>query len=398
MSRRGPLPARARARTALAAALALAALAPAAAAEQRLDWCAPIAVRPDQTWDGWKTCNPAWTRREIATDADYVYLSAEGIVASPKREPHPMTCWGPATWEKMREFVDEVNAMRPEGRRPLRWLASMRFDLVFDTFAAQPGFRPEFVVRTSTPFGQVKDFFRREGKGCPGGGCTWSDAWVGKGECAGQCLKDYLDAAGGPGTHERVVYYVNTREHPVYWPSAALARLDLPAYRQWMLGEARSAISLGGATHVVLNHKLFQWHPGMKGRGHWLGGADAPDVAKLRATGDAFSAPPDGYGYAQYVAGWHALAREMDAAAVPFAVHLGRSMFTQPRLYDDPATPDVDEAARVREVGEKWADLVLLEIEGNRAGGEAVAQGLRAKGREVLVVDQGCGARKPGGR
>jgi hypothetical protein len=373
---------------------AIGAAAPAAGVE--LDWCAPVVIRPDQKFDNAKDCHWVWSKQEIAEQTDVVYMSGETAVGTPKRPPHPMTCWGDTTFENMARYIDEVNALRPADKPPIQWVAMVRFDIVFDTFAAQPGFTDEFLAKTNRPWSTLLDFFRKDRSGaCPPEGCTWRDAWGGRADCNGQCLRDYIDGAGGPGAAERAVYYLNLWDHPIYWPSAALARQDNAKFRTWIIAEHAKAISMGHATMIDLNNKFWQWLPSNAGGGGVeVGGPKARDVAALRKTEAGWTGTPIGYGYPEYVKGWAALASELKAANVPFSVIVGRALFTQPKLYDDPSTADVDEAKLIRDVAEQKAKLVLLATDGDRAGAAGVAARLRSLGRTVLVIDQNCGLAK----
>lgn len=383
-------------RRSIAARLAaiLGILARAATAEQ-LDWCAPIVVRPDQRMEP-SSCRFTWPQEAIAAHADLVLMSGEGVGSETLHAPHTMTCWGPATWKQMGQFVDQVNAKRPPTRPPIRWIAFIRTDLVYDTQAALPGFSPSFLVGAKEDQAHLLRFLRDDTSGaCPADGCRWSDAWGGTAPCDGTCIRDYVIKAGG--SPDRVAYYINVRDHPTYWPSAALARLDDPAYRKWLVPQVKRAITDGHATYVDLNHKLWQFHPRLRGAGHEVGSAGIPDVAALRREG-GWSSAPIGYGYPQYVAGWHDLAGDLAAAGVPFSVTLGRGLWDRAAYFDDPTTPDVDESALLREVAEKRASHVFLEIDGDRGGAERVANRLRAMGRSVTVTDSSCGYHDPPAR
>ena len=138
---------------------------PASAAGPELDWCAPVVIRPDQKFDRYPDCNWVWSKEEIATKAEAVYMSGETAVANPLRPPHPMTCWGDTTYENMAAYIDSVNALRPRGKPPIRWVAMVRFDLVPDTLAAQPGFSDSFLVKTRQPWSHVIDFFEKDRSG-----------------------------------------------------------------------------------------------------------------------------------------------------------------------------------------------------------------------------------------
>jgi len=121
----------------------------------------------------------------------------------------------------------------------------------------------------------------------------------------------------------------------------------------------------------------------------------APDAAALRAVGDdtLWTAPPRDYDGAAYLAGWLALARELRAAGVPYAV--------QPPAWPTTLAPlgapgDAQTAAAMREAL-RGARLVLLDRGdfGDRAGLLAFAAELEAAGVEVVWVDTRCGFKRP---
>jgi hypothetical protein len=122
-----------------------------------------------------------------------------------------------------------------------------------------------------------------------------------------------------------------------------------------------------------------------------------PDVAALNALGDTyFSAPPAGYGYPEYVEGWAALAADLRAAGVPYAVNLNAGVWGT--FYDDPATPDRDEARAIQQAA-LGASLVLLVPPAPNAAalGEAAERQLRAAGARVVTYQPACGFGAPGG-
>jgi len=102
-----------------------------------------------------------------------------------------------------------------------------------------------------------------------------------------------------------------------FWPTAAIADLRNPAYRAWRVALARRSIKIGGYDAVLLNEKFHMYR-----EPYWIGSERAPDVAALREAGDdtLWSAPPNGYGHAEYLEGWLALARDLRAAGVPYAL------------------------------------------------------------------------------
>lgn len=362
-----------------------------------LDWCAPIVVRPTERIEEPKTCRWIWSKDEIAREAEIVYVGGEGMVSDPAARPHPMTCFGDATYANVAAYVKEVEALRPAGRPPLRWILYVRTDLVMDTAIGLPGFRTSFLVRTATPWRRVPDFFEKDKSGaCPPAGCRWSESWGGHRPCDGSCLRERIEKAGPPGISEQVVYYLNLRSHPTYWPSAALVRLDDPEYRRWLVPELQRAHASTGVSYLELNHKLWQWHPKQREGGLALRAPRNPDVAGLRKGGGAWSAEPVGYGYPQYVAGWHALASELAAAGVPFSVSLGRALWDSPKSYDDPSTPRVDEAALLRAVAEQLANHVVVDAQGDRRGADRIAARLRGMGRNARAIDTNCGYAKKG--
>jgi hypothetical protein len=265
-----------------------------------------------------------------------------------------------------------------------------RFDLVPRSFAALPGFDAGFLAETQRPWQQVLDFFQRDHtRSCFGAGCRWSDANFGNdAEEKGTRLRDLIDASGGEGAYQRKVYYVirGAPGQQLFFPVAALADLRNPAYRSWRVAEAKRALAVGGYTAIHLNQKLFQY---ASPQGHWIGGGVA-DVEQINRKGETpWTAPPSGYGYPQYVAGWSALARELRAAGVHYAVDLqGPELFERG---DDPATP-AHEGAMIREVARN-ARLVLLDryAATKEATLRAAIADLETHGARVVRIQSDCG-------
>jgi hypothetical protein len=181
-----------------------------------------------------------------------------------------------------------------------------------------------------------------------------------------------------------VVYYLSDAGPDVrrFWPSAAVADLRNPAYRAWRVAEARRVIATGRFDAVLLNDKFDQYR--FEG-GHWIGGA-ARDVEALNRIGSTlWSAPPDGYGYAEYVSGWVALGRDLRRAGVPYAVWTSAAAWHS-RWYDAPETPRVDEQQQILETlrGSRLA-LVGGPVSASRA--RELDEELRASGSRLVLMD-----------
>ena len=119
-------------RAAARAALALAALltAGAAGAAEQLDWCAPIAVRPDQRFYTTRPpCEPWWPDDEIARRADVVlagFLRPSDSVVP----PDPSTCFGPKSMESSRTYNDRLHALAASYGRSVTIVYQSRLDLI----------------------------------------------------------------------------------------------------------------------------------------------------------------------------------------------------------------------------------------------------------------------------
>jgi hypothetical protein len=164
------------------------------------------------------------------------------------------------------------------------------------------------------------------------------------------------------------------------------------------VARARRDLTLAGYDFVELNQKFHQYlPPSSRPRAHWVGSEAAPDVTALNALRDTlWSGSPVGYGYPEYVRGWHALAGELREAGVPYLVELSLAPW-RGRRYDDPRSA-ADEGALIREVA-RGARVVLLDWPlRRRAEGdfEPVRAELEEAGARVVSVDTSCG--RPGAR
>jgi hypothetical protein len=381
-----------------AIALALLAALPAPAADEpRFDWCAPVVISPDsRTRANGDRCEAPWSEEAIGRGgARVVQVGGFRDVALPNATaPGGSRCQGPETHRDNARYVARLRAQRAAaGGPPLRIVHATRFDLVADSQAAEPGFRAEFLVPTRRPWSEVLAFFAADRSSrCGVGGCRFTMAYGGwEDRNRGAWLSDSIDRAGGAGRHESVVYYL-VRANQVkdrYWPTAALADLRDPAYRAWRVAQAKRALEVGGYDAIAYGHKFHQYR-----EEHWIGGREVPDVAALRRKGDDtfWTAKPVGYGYPEYVQGWVALARDLRAAGVPYAMTtLSTWPWIGPNL-DDPSTPAVNEMELIHEVV-RGARIVLLERTAVRdqPALEAFAASVAAAGAEVVRIDTRCG-------
>ncbi len=121
--------------------------------------------------------------------------------------------------------------------------------------------------------------------------------------------------------------------------------------------------------------------------GHWIASRRIPDVETLDRERDTlWSAPPDNYGFAEYVQGWAALARDLSRAAVPYAVHLSPWALLPPH-HDLASTPDQDEGALINQAvyGAKLA--LLASARGALPQRlESAAEALRSAGVRVVIA------------
>lgn len=363
----------------------------AASCQAPSDWCSPIIVRPDQRFVEGSNCVPIWSEYQIATSGEVVLLGDFTDVAQPVIPAPGRTCDPSPSHAHNAGYIARLRMARAlAGRPPLTIVHMSRFELVPAVLAATPGFHASHLLTTQTPWSSVTGFFRLDtSPDCLPDGCEWSDSWGGRGSNdPGHRIRDYIDADAGFGNYQTRVYYLaRPSTEPVYWPTAVIADLRNPDYRAWRVAEARRAIAAGGYDMVDLSQKLQQFRTGDR----WIGGYLAYDVTALNAMHDTFwSARPDGYSYAQYVSGWHALALELHAAGVPFAVSLPHQIWTGSK-YDDSSTPSVDEAALLRDAAE-WAALVMVDVSTTYtdASWQALAQDIGSRGARVVRFDQSC--------
>lgn len=365
--------------------------------DQSFDFCSKIAVRPDSRFEkGHSGCTPIWSDDAIAAGADAVMIGSHNDVDRVGAVEHPApSCGYPETHRDAARYVARLRALRAKrGGPPLRVIHMHRFDLVPDTLAAEPGFRASFLLQTDRPFREVTDFLAKDpSPRCGPEGCRWSDAyggWEDRGR--GTWLRDWILKAGG--RPESVVYYmvrpVQVEQH--YWPLAAIADLRNPAYRAWRAALAKRALEVGGYDAIELNHKFHQFH-----EPYWLDSPKVPTPAALRALDDdtVWTAPPRDYGFAAYAAGWSAMAADLRAAGVPYAVEVPTWPWLS-QLADDPSTPNVDESKLLREAI-RGARYVILErwARADVQGLDAFAAELERGGSEVMWRDMRCGFKTP---
>jgi hypothetical protein len=387
--------------------LAAGAIRAAASAEPRsaLDWCAPVVVNPLRRWSDSNTCSQPYGLEEIAAGADVVLFEgaelAEGDQAA--AEPGADPCGVDPTLASHARYLRELRARASvRGRSPLAVLQT-RFDLVGPKLAARPGFEAGFLLRTGRPWPEVVRFFAEDrSPDCAPDGCRLVDPDPSSPNGDPHRLAPllaHIEATGGPSASRGVVYYLerSTAGKREYRVTNALADLGNPAYRAWRVAEARRVTELGDYDAVMLNQKLHQYRRFPRsGSGHWIASPAALDVTALNRLADTlWTAPPRGYGYADYVAGWRALAADLRRGGVPYAVTLSLAPWRGER-YDDPSTP-ADESAWIREVA-RGARLVLLDAPVARRGRDfAAAQAeLEAAGARVVPVDSSCS--RPGAR
>jgi hypothetical protein len=375
---------------------AVAAATPAAAAPappaRSFDWCSEVVVRPDmrrsQAPGG---CQVVWPDEEAALAAVVLIGSASDV---PEEEDGGRTvrCAIPRTHRDRGRYLARLRELRAKAgiRRPLRAIDMHRFDLVANSLAGEPGFRADFLATTDRPWREVLDFFARDrSPACGAEGCRFSFAMGGREDRGDETLRDRIDASGGAKRHETAVYYLAraNRDTRLFWPTAAVADLRNRDYRAWRVAQAKRALELGGYDAIALNEKFHQHQ-----QPHWIGSAAAPTPAALRESRDTlWTAAAPGYGYPEYVEAWSALARELRAAQIPYAITALANWRWLHRGADDPATPR-DEARMIREVLE-GARIVLVDRRdrGDPAGRDAWAARLEAAGAEVVWVDQSCG-------
>jgi hypothetical protein len=377
-------------------------------AEEQLDWCAPVVVRPDQRLYTSNPCEPWWPDDEIARRADVVldgFLRPSNSALAPK----PSTCWGPQTMESSGAYHQRLRAAAAGYGRSLRFVYFSRLDLVDIHTAASPGLDADWLLDAATDWRSATDFFQRDTTPPCACGCEWSDAHGSSnvGDPPGQRLRDWIAAVSTPDTYQSKVQYT-TRPSTggslagaprLFFAASAVADQRDAAYRAWRIEHMRDAIEIGDYDYIDLNHKFHQYLPNWPGR--WWGAELAPDVAAYLAYDDTmWSAPAANYGYAEYLAGWAAFADDLDLAGIPFSVSLTPFMWRADTAYDDPATPEANEAEVIRGVARR-AHQVLLERPQQVGAAEyaAVVADIESAGVATVVpITSSCGYGSPPGR
>jgi hypothetical protein len=359
------------------------------------DWCSNVVFLPDERRrENGPPCTPVFSPEEVAAGAGYVLVGSYDDVVDAKGVEHERSCGGTDSHRENARYVARLRELRVRvPGPPLRVIHEHRFDLVSDAQAAERGFRADFLLSTDRPFSEVKAFFAKDGSpACRDGGCRLTLAYgAHEDRGGGNWLSDWIDRAGGKGRHESVVYYLARPAYVdrLFWTTAALADLRNPAYRAWRVALAKRALEIGGYDAIDLNHKFSQFADGAE---MWIGGKLARDAEALRALSDQtlWTAPPRGYGYPEYVAGWAALAKDLRAAGVPYSVALPTWPWPV-RFADDPSTP-ADEGALIREAarGAKYVRLDRWWRDDVR-GLDAFAAELEKSGAEVVWLDTRCG-------
>jgi len=373
---------------------------PAGAEVARADWplCGSFAFKPNQRFRDRQDCVRRTPVEEVARRYDVVQVGRYDDVVAPAVPVRDPRCGEDATHAAVAGYVEELRAAREAAGLGRQWIVHAgRFDIVAPAFAALPGFRTSFLVRTDTPWARVQSFFRDDASGACRKGCRLLDIAEGQAEAGIPSLPAQLEEKGPEGISERVVYYLSKsrKGRDEMWINAAVADLRVPGYRAFRVREARRAMEAGGYDAVMLNQKFSQLR-----KPYWLGGKGREDVRRMQRTGGgSWSARPRDYEYADYVAGWSDLGADLREAGVPYAVLVNSAVWT-PRgreKWDDPSTPDVDEARRIRETAE-GAALVMLSVGRKlpRRQAEQIAEDLRAAGAHVVAVGGACGHRDRG--
>lgn len=350
----------------------------------RLDWCARVAVRPMRRMQPGKGCKPYMAPRDVAAEADLVLLGSSldvGAEENPKRN----SCGGPFSHENNRAFITEVRDLR-RSAQPIRFFHMSRFELVTARQAALPGFDPQFLVQRAVGTRDPAQFFAADrSPQCQGKRCGWD---FGRWETRSSeiSLKDLIDRRDA-GNSRNAVYYLPRAgsDDRIFGPFAALADLRDRAYRAWRVDLAKRAIELGEYDAVILNHKFDHYFlPGF-----WLESDRYPTAtAYVESKDSVWSAAPQDYGYAEYVAGWHALAADLRRAGVPFAV----ALTPHPWLSEaDDRASSQDERALILQAVQS-ASTVILDVATTygRSPDEWKAL-VGAKGAKVVRVDSRCG-------
>jgi Fibronectin type III domain len=351
------------------------------------EWCSSFAVRPDQRMlvnNYPNECVPAWSVAALGDSNVRFALIGGEDVATPQFTPYPRACAGVAfpydadgdgvpfgaTFRDLGAYTSAVKARRTaRGGPPIEFVHEHRFDLLGAPLLAQPEYARTFPLRTATPFADVLSFYADDTTlDCTGpyppGECAFHPASRLYTESypyyADKRIQDFVDARGPVNDHESVVYYMARSISSPKWhsPLAILANQTVPEYRAWRVAEAGKLRPIANVDFVELNQKFNQYLPSTP---HWIGapGSIFEDVHEVNVSGDSpWTAPPIGYGLAEYLQGWRALAADLRAAGVPFAVQSTPLSFLGNLYYDDPRTPG-DDTELIREAT-RDADLVLL--------------------------------------
>jgi hypothetical protein len=187
----------------------------------KLDYGIPWVVRGMETGTVCST-PPVWgiSQQTVANKAVFVDLGAESAVSTALAEKgsalSPSTdangaviatdidCWpsgtgttgGYQTYEGVRNWVAEVNALRRSGGSPIKAILWYRFDTVAYPITALPGFEASFLADTARPWSEVTDFFSTNsdyaceamdgitGYGCDETGGSCESACEGTGLCS----------------------------------------------------------------------------------------------------------------------------------------------------------------------------------------------------------------------
>jgi hypothetical protein len=374
-----------------------------------LDWCAPVAARPDQRYVNYSSCVPVWSTDEIAQHAKEVFYGNSGseLPNSLGIAAATTQCFGAQSLDKYRAYNDEIKTKATALGKTVYRVNAFRFDIVVPQVMAQPGFNASWLVRPATPHQKVLDFYANDtSSACGGvaGTCKFSYSFGGpyyEGKDTGKRLRDMIDASGGAGAYQNVVYYIarsNTGDTYGY-AIAALADQRNSSYRAWRVAQAQKIIQDGHFDFVNLNHKFHfykpdsRWSPPVES---WLGSSTwAPNVTALSSNDNTpFSNPPLNYSYSDYVVGWNAFGKDLKNAGVPYTVLLNGGQWVATSNWNDPST-SIDEAALIRETAE-GAGLIEMDYQSwlssaQRTQLDQVVRDLEARGIIVIKLNAGCG-------
>ncbi len=361
------------------------------------DWCSSVVVRPDRRQQATGKCDLVWSESEVAKKAGVVLMGGYQDVSAEEDRSGLPYCGGPYTHQRNAAYIKSIRALRPKGEEPILFAHMARSDLVSASHIQAEGFRSGFLVKTKTPISKVAESLRSDQSPDCQGACRWAfrrPDHPEEGPHNFEAATRAIDSSGPGPTHEEVVYYVSLRQpaQKIKIPHAAVANLTNPDYRSWRVQRYKRALGEGGYDAVMLNEKFAQYFGG--GVDYWLGSSTCLDVSRCTGKPDTiFSAKPDDYGFAEYVAGWVAFARDLKAADVPYMVR------TVPHPWltnaDDPSTPEVNEALEIESVLE-GARLVLLGA-GNTGPTLSISdweRDLSESGVRILPVDGRCGYAK----